>query len=91
MFRHDMPTLSLPDISTEELIALRSRFVLYVKMPYEFFKYIKRSEKNDETGEKLTSELHRIYDEAVFANDGVWDDNGKSEGYMKRLEDILRN
>ena len=88
VFQQDKPALTLPDISTEELIALRERFVLYVKMPRNFYKYIERSEKNDEIGRELTDKLYKIYDACVFANNGLWDDRGKESEYIKILEDI---
>ena len=88
VFQNDRPSLNFPDISTDELIVLRERFVLYVKMPYAFYKYIERSEKPDEIGKKLTDELYKIYDKSVFTNDGFWNDNGKSSEYLKNLETI---
>jgi radical SAM superfamily enzyme YgiQ (UPF0313 family) len=89
LFRNDAPTLKLPGISHEELIALRDRFVLYVKMPNELYRFIERSERNDETGKRLTSELYRIYDEAVFSNNGTWDDKGRLRNYQFNLEQIM--
>jgi len=83
------PNLTLPDISSEELIALRERFVLYVKMPQEYYKYIKRSEQQDKIGKRLTAELYKIYDKCVFLNDGVWDDQGRNEKYLNRLEQMV--
>lgn len=87
-FDSTLPALNLPDISEEELIALRQRFVLYVKMPEEYYKYIERSEKQDEVGKRLTAELYKIYDECVFPNDGLWNDRGRSEEYLERLEQM---
>lgn len=88
IFDDTHPTLTLPGISTEELIALRERFVLYVKMPEEFYKYIERSEKLDETGKGLINELYKIYDQCVFLNDGLWDDHGKKQEHLSLLEQI---
>jgi len=82
------PTLTLPGISADELIALRERFVLYVKMPREYHKYIERSEKGDTVGGWLTEELYRIYDECVFRNDGLWNDHGRSNEHLELLEKI---
>jgi len=89
MYLQDKPTLTFKDISTEELIALRERFVLYIKMPKVFYKYIELSEKNDAVGRDLTEELYRIYEECVFANNGIWDDHGRQDEYMGRLNDII--
>ena len=82
------PSLSFKDISKQELIALRERFVLYVKMPESFYPYIKRSENLDHKVKKLTEELYQIYDECVFFHNGTWNDNGKVDEYLRRLEQI---
>ena len=57
-------------------------------MPRLFYKYIERSEKDDEIGKKLTEELYKIHEECVFAHDGVWNDNGKTKKYIRALENI---
>ncbi len=88
VFQQGEPTLTFPNISKEELMALFDRFVLYVKMPYSFYKYIQRSEKNDRIGKELTNESFKIYELCVLANDGIWNDNGKLEEYTKILENI---
>ncbi|MDD5669795.1 MAG: radical SAM protein, partial [Candidatus Omnitrophica bacterium] len=88
VFQNDTPTLHFPDITSEELIKLRERFVLYIKMPESFYIYIERSEKEDETGKALTKVLYQIYEECVFAHDGVWNDSGKIDDYMKKLKKI---
>ena len=56
-----LPALFFKNMSDQELIALRARFTLYVKLPKEFWPYIERSEKNDELGRRLTNKLHKIY------------------------------
>ncbi|MDD5070090.1 MAG: radical SAM protein [Candidatus Omnitrophica bacterium] len=89
VFKNDRPTLKFSDILEEELVALRERFVLYIKMPESLYKYIKRSEKNDSLGKRLTKELYLIYDEAVFSNDGLWNKEADIKGYTKRLEDVF--
>lgn len=91
VFHQDEPILTFPNISKEELMALSDRFVLYVKMPYSFYKYIQRSERDDEIGKELTNELFKIYELCVLANDGIWNDNGKLEEYAKILEDIYNS
>lgn len=80
VFYNDRPSLRFDEISSEELIKLRERFVLYVKMPYEYYSFIKRSEKDDVVGRWLTDELFRIYDERVLSNDGVWQSKQKTSG-----------
>jgi radical SAM superfamily enzyme YgiQ (UPF0313 family) len=82
------PSLRLPDISEEELIALRERFVLYVKMPKAYYPYIKRSETEDDIGIKLTKELYQIYDTCVLFNDGIWNDRGENQVYLDRLKEL---
>lgn len=88
VFQNDKPALTFPDISQKELIALRERFILYVKMPHPFYKHIERSEKEDKIGRELTKELYKIHEECVFAHDGIWNDNGKTKQYLKTLENI---
>lgn len=67
------PNLRLPDISHDELVALRERFVLLVKLPAEYVPYVTRSEVDDDVGIELFEMLLRIYDEAVLMNGGSWD------------------
>ena len=89
IFNDSYPTLTLPDISKEELIALRERFNLYVKLPREFHRFIERSERPDPIGKKLTDFLWEIYDSCVFPNDGYWDDRGEKKEHLERLEKLL--
>ncbi len=91
IFQNGKPTLRFPDITSEELIALRERFVLYIKMPYEFYPYIERSEKNDEQGRKLTDALYQIYDQCVFANDGIWNAKGREQEFLNQLDAIINS
>ena len=88
LFDDIRPSLRLPGISRDELIALRERFVLYVKMPLEYYRFIERSEKDDAVGRRLTQELHRIYEECVLSHDGIWNDMGKKVAYLECLEGI---
>jgi len=90
-FHRDKPSLTFKDISSEELIKLFERFVLYIKMPETFYKYIKLSEASNEVGKRLTEELYKIYEECVLLQDGYWNDNGKTEQYIKRLESIVHS
>ncbi len=87
-FQNGRPTLKFPDITSEELIALRERFVLYIKFPDDFIPFIERSEKKDEIGEKLLDALYQIYDDCVFANDGVWDAHGTEKELVDGLKAI---
>jgi len=82
-----VPSLSLPGISRQELIALRERFALYVHLPKSFWPYIERSESGDETGERLTKELYRVYDEFVLPSNGTWT-GGREEHLL--LETLAR-
>lgn len=88
VFEQDKPALTLPDISAHELIALRERFVLYVKMPEAYRKFVERSEKQDEVGRRLTDKLFKLYDEFVLNNNGVWKDNGNTADHLKELKRI---
>ncbi|MDD5005994.1 MAG: radical SAM protein [Candidatus Omnitrophica bacterium] len=90
VFKDGIPNLDLPDISKKELIALIERFVLYIKMPKVFYKYIERSERKDKLGKRLTSALYKIYDECVFVNDGFWNDYAKVGYYIKILSNICK-
>ena len=67
------PNLRLPGISADELVALRERFALLVKLPEDFVPYVVRSEVDDETGRDLYDALLRIYEEAVLMHDSAWD------------------
>lgn len=67
------PNLSLSGISAEELVALRERFALLVKLPEEYTPFITRSESDDAVGRRLFGELLRIYDEAVLGHGDMWD------------------
>ncbi len=83
------PCLTLDDISREELIKLRERFLLYVKMPKTFYKYIELSEKEDEVGLQLLSYLYSIYEECIFENDGIWKSKESEDFYIAGLNNIL--
>ncbi|MBF0216007.1 MAG: B12-binding domain-containing radical SAM protein [Candidatus Omnitrophica bacterium] len=85
-----MPSLTLPEISREELIALGARFVLYVKLPYVFYEYIRRSEKSDKVGMSLTEALNDILRKYVFENNGLWDERADEKDLIRTLEDIAQ-
>ena len=80
------PSLTLPTISEEELIALRERFNLYVKLPQELHPFIERSEAKDATGELLTQELFSIYEVNVLNNNGFWSEKADLPSVLHRLE-----
>jgi len=67
VYEQDKPALSFPSLSTQELIALRNRFVLYIKLPKSYYPYIQRSEIPDSVGQTLTKKLYEIYDKQVFS------------------------
>ncbi|MDD2707173.1 MAG: radical SAM protein [Verrucomicrobiae bacterium] len=72
VYRSDEPALKFPELTREELILYRERFVLFVKMPEEYWSFIERSIRTDAVGRRLANELYRIYDEAVFQHGGKW-------------------
>lgn len=90
VFKNDFPSLKFKDIESEELVKLRERFVLYIKLPSEFQKYIKRSEVDDDIGQKLTKELYEIYEECVFKSENAKFAEDKRHVCFERLENILK-
>lgn len=90
VFEQDKPALTLSNMSTGELIALRERFVLYIKMPETYHRFVRRSEDNDHIGNRLTEILFKIYDECVLNKNGIWKNNNDKEN-LKELEKILDN
>lgn len=58
--------LNMPNISKEEIKGLRRTFALYARMPKEFWPKILRAEKYDEEGNRMFSELRKIYQEKYF-------------------------
>lgn len=61
VYEQEKPSLKLNTISTKELIALRERFLLYVKLPKEYYPLIRESEKETKCGKMITKELFTIY------------------------------
>ena len=63
---HTLPsTLSMPQISTEEIYGLFRTFPLYVKLPSKYWKDIKRAEKFDNEGNKIYHDLSELYYETL--------------------------
>jgi len=85
VYDESKPALEFKNLSEEELIALRDRFVLYVKLPKQFWPFIERSEKRDAAGLALTDKLYQIYNECVFNNDG-WYNADKTNQYIDELK-----
>ncbi len=90
VYKSDQPALTLPDIDKQELIAIRERFVLYVKMPDALRPLIERSETADSIGRMLTTELYRLYEETVLANNGTWPGDRDPRTEAARLEALAQ-
>jgi len=58
--------LNMPNISKEEIKGLRRTFALYARMPKDLWPKIRRAEKFDEEGNRIFSELKKIYQEKYF-------------------------
>jgi radical SAM superfamily enzyme YgiQ (UPF0313 family) len=82
-FNDKIPTLKFKDLSTEELIAIRERFALYVKLPRNLHPFIRRSEVTDVTGNILTNELFCIYEN--YINNGENDTHQRLVTELKNL------
>lgn len=89
VYRLDKPTLSFDKLSDEELIQMRNVFVLYVKLPKDYWPFIRRSENLDKAGLSLRKELCGIYKKTVWQNNGWYIDNGLGKTYLKKLNKIL--
>lgn len=84
------PALHFKNLTKQELIEMRNVFVLYVKLPEEYYPFIRRSEKLDEIGKKLRKKLLEIYDNTVFKNNGEYKDDGFKNQYLKEFEKIIK-
>ncbi len=60
------PVLNMPQITNDEIEGLLRTFVLYVKMPEEYYPKIKVAEKLNEEGDKALEELKVIFYENYF-------------------------
>lgn len=85
------PALHFDSLTEDELIIMRKRFVLYVKLPKEYWPFIRRSEQEDNVGTRLTEKLYQIYNECVFVNDGWYDDKNGLDNNISKLKLILEN
>jgi anaerobic magnesium-protoporphyrin IX monomethyl ester cyclase len=88
-FDYGRPYVTLPDLSDKEMRGLKKCLHLYIKLPYEFFKYIQRTENEDEFGKKLFAELLDIYERNVLDNNGLWDENVDIKAEIKSLNDLF--
>lgn len=82
------PSLQYTYLSEEELIEMRQAFILYVKLPQCYKKFIRRSEKPDKHGVMLQEKLVEIFDKTVFINNGWFADDGLQEKYLLELREI---
>jgi len=62
------PILKNDLISDEEMKGMRDCFQLYIKLPYEYHPYIRRSETLDKTGTLLRETLYNMLNEKVSKN-----------------------
>jgi len=85
------PCLHLKELTTDELVCLRDRFVLYIKMPEEYISFIERSEIDDDIGRKLFVKLCEIYENCILNSGGVWSDDGRKDDYINELISIGEN
>ena len=53
--------LDMPQLSRQDIQGLRRTFVLYSKLPKEYWPQIERAETFDEEGNKIFTELSDIY------------------------------
>ena len=79
----DIP-LDMPQLSRKEIGGLRRTFALYARMPREYWPKIERAEKSDEEGNRVYSELKKIYRDEFF---GVHRDD---DGNELPADDITR-
>jgi len=77
-------SLDMPQLSREEIGGLRKTFALYARMPKKYWPKIKIAEKSDEEGNRVYSELQKIYQDEFF---GVHKDD---DGNKLPADDITR-
>ncbi len=84
VYLRDRPSLSFANVSEQQLIEWRNVFVLYVKLPEIYEKYILRSETKDEIGLKLRKKILEIYDQTVWSNNGWY----KEENVDQSIQEL---
>ena len=89
VYQRNKPALHFADLSEGELIEMRNVFVLYVKLPKEFWPFIELSEKQDALGIELRKKLLEIYDQTVWKNNGWYKDDGLKDDRLNKLKKIL--
>lgn len=75
------PSLHFDNLSKSELKEMFNVFVLYVKLPKCYWKYIRRSEETDDVGKRLRTKLLQIFESTV------WEDD--DQNYVRELEGIF--
>lgn len=91
VYKHDRPALRFKDLSEEELIQMRSSFVLYVKLPKIFWPFVARAEQLDETGVSLRRKILDIYEDTVWVNNGWYkSDDTTEKRHLAEMDAILR-
>jgi anaerobic magnesium-protoporphyrin IX monomethyl ester cyclase len=77
------------DWATEkQILALRDTFVLYVKLPMKYHRFIRRSEQDDTKGQILRNILMEVFELSVWKNDGWYRPMAAEEEFMQKLSDI---
>lgn len=89
VYQRDNPALNFVSLSAKELLEMRNVFVLYVKLPKDYERFIRRSEKQDELGVKLRKKLSEIYDKTVWNNNGWYNDGGLKNTYLRELNELM--
>lgn len=89
VYMTDKPALTFKDMTQDELINMKSVFVLYCKLPKVFFPYIRRAEGTDELGMRIRRYLYDLYDDMVFAHEGWYrDQDGKESRHLETLRSL---
>ncbi len=91
IYLQNKPALHFNNLKEREIIEMRNVFILYVKLPKEYEKFIRRSEIQDSIGENLRRELIKIYEKVVWENNAWYLDDGNKELYLNRLNIIMKS
>lgn len=89
VYRYDKPALKFKGLRDEELLEMLKVFILYIKLPKEYSRFIRRSETQDEMGMELRKKLLEIYDNTVWKNDGWYLNDGKQSQYISELKGLM--